>query len=77
MLLEKDVPFMFDEKCMMAFQALKSALVSTLVIITLDWNALFELMSNASDYAIRAILGQRRNKVFNAIYITSRTLLDA
>ena len=34
-------------------------------------------MCDASDYAIGAVLGQRRDKTFRAIYYSSRTLNDA
>ena len=33
-------------------------------------------MCDASDYAIRAALGQKKDKIFRAIYYTSRTLQD-
>ena len=56
-LLEKDVPFVFDEKCLAAFQTLKSVLISAPVIIAPDWNLPFELMCDASDYAVGAVLG--------------------
>ena len=62
MLLEKDVMLMFDEKCMLAFQILKSTIVSAPIIITLDRSALFELICDTSDYVIRAILGQKNKK---------------
>ena len=34
-------------------------------------------MCDAGDYALGAVLGQRRNKIFHAIYYVSRTLNDA
>ena len=34
-------------------------------------------MCDASDYAIRAVMGQQRNKVLHVIYYASRTLIDA
>ena len=42
-----------------------------------DWGLLFELMCDASDYAIGAVLGQRVNKLPHAIYYASRMLNDA
>ena len=33
-------------------------------------------MCDASNYAIGAVLGQRRGKIFHAIYYASRTLTD-
>ena len=42
-----------------------------------DWSFPFELMCDASDYAIGAVLGQKREKIFQVIYYASRTLNDA
>jgi hypothetical protein len=58
--LTKDVAFDFDEKCLAAFQTLKSALVSAPIIQPPDWSQPFEIMCDASDYAVGAVLGQRK-----------------
>jgi len=58
-LLNKDTPFKFDDECLHAFELLKHKLISAPVIIALDWNLGFELMCDASDYAIRAGLGEK------------------
>ena len=42
-----------------------------------DWNLPFELMCDASDYAIGVVLGQRTDKNFHVIYYASRTLTEA
>ena len=57
-LLNKDDVFKFDEECLTAFQTLKDRLVSTSVIIAPDWSQEFELMCDARDYAVGAVLGQ-------------------
>ena len=44
---------------------------------TLDWNKNFEIMCDASDYAMGAVLGQRINKTFRAIYYASKTFNEA
>jgi hypothetical protein len=43
-LLQKDVPFDFDEKCLATFRTLKSALVSAPIIQPPDWSQPFEIM---------------------------------
>ncbi|KAM2580915.1 hypothetical protein TB1_003244 [Malus domestica] len=52
-------------------------LTSAPIIMPPDWSLPFELMCDASDYAIGAVLGQRRNKQPHVIYYASRTLNDA
>jgi hypothetical protein len=76
-LLHKDVAFDFDEKCLAAFRALKSALVSAPIIQTLDWSQPFEIMCDASDYAIGMVLGQRKEGRVHAVYYASKTLNEA
>ncbi|KAC9417434.1 hypothetical protein E3N88_45877 [Mikania micrantha] len=76
-LLEKDTPFVFDEECMKAFEFLKERLVSAHILVAPDWSLPFELMRDASDQAVGAVLGQRRDKHFHPIYYASKTLNDA
>ncbi|CAN6697911.1 unnamed protein product [Malus baccata var. baccata] len=76
-LLQKEVVFEFDDACSTAFKHLKEALTSAPIITPPDWSLPFELMCDASDYAIGAVLGQRKNKQPHVIYYASRTLNDA
>nr|XP_016439286.1 PREDICTED: uncharacterized protein LOC107765183 [Nicotiana tabacum] len=69
-LLEKDVPFKFDDACLKVFEELKKQLVSAPIIVSPDCNEPFELMCDANDVAIGAILSQRRRKIFRSIYYT-------
>ena len=55
-LLEKNVKFDFDESCRSAFGEIKSRLVSAPIMLTPDWNNEFEIMSDASDYAMGVVL---------------------
>ncbi|XP_022032672.1 uncharacterized protein LOC110933774 [Helianthus annuus] len=66
-LLEKDIPFVFDEECLKSFNVLKEQLVSAPILISPDWSLPFELMCDASDYAVGAVLGQRKDKHFHPI----------
>ena len=61
-LLQKEVAFEFNEECEKAFKLLKNKLTTAPIILPLDWTLPFELMCDASDYAIWAVLGQRKNK---------------
>ncbi|CAN6576219.1 unnamed protein product [Malus baccata var. baccata] len=76
-IIEKDMPFKFDEECESAFTQLKEKLTSAPIIVPPDWSLPFELMCDASDYALGAILGQRKDKQLHIIYYASRTLNDA
>ena len=76
-LLAKDAPFVFDDECLHALKRLKTELTSAPVIQPLDWKVPFEIMCDASDYAIGAVLGQRVEKVPHVIYYASKTLNDA
>ena len=75
-LLMKDVKFDFNDECKSAFDILKSKLTIAPVNIAPDGNNDFELMCDASNYAIGAVLGQRVDKRFKLIYYASKTLND-
>jgi hypothetical protein len=76
-LLAKHAPFMFNDDCLHAFKRLKTKLTSAPIIRPPDWSVPFEIMCDASDYALGAVLGQPIGKLHHVIYYTSRTLNDA
>ena len=76
-LLNHNVEFVFDEACMQAFNKLKEALITAPIVQPPDWIVPFELMCDASDFAVGAVLGQRKEKAVHVIYYASRTLDDA
>ncbi|XP_057738076.1 uncharacterized protein LOC130955264, partial [Arachis stenosperma] len=76
-LLAANTPFIFDNECLQAFETLKAKLVTAPVISAPDWTLPFELMCDASDHAIGAVLGQRHGKLLHVIYYGSRILNDA
>ncbi|GJU52708.1 reverse transcriptase domain-containing protein [Tanacetum coccineum] len=76
-LLEKDTPFKFDDECIKAFKLLKEKLTCAPVIISPNWNLPFELMYDASDFAVGVVLGQKDGKNFHPIYFASKTLNPA
>ncbi|GJZ04478.1 reverse transcriptase domain-containing protein [Tanacetum coccineum] len=76
-LLEKDAPFVFSQDCIDAFETLKKKLTEAPILVVPDWNLPFELMCDASDFAIGAVLGQRKTKHFQPIHYASKTMTEA
>nr|GFC13821.1 reverse transcriptase domain-containing protein [Tanacetum cinerariifolium] len=76
-LLEKNTPFVFSEDCIQAFQTLKKKLTEAPILIAPNWDLPFELMCDARDFAIGAILGQRHEKHFKPIHYASKMINDA
>jgi len=75
--IAKDVPFHFSDKCHVAFIKLKEALTSAAVLHPPIWRDPFELMCDASDYAVGVVLRQHANKKSHVICYASHTLNDA
>ena len=69
--------FVFDEACLQAFNKLKEALISAPIVQPPDWTLPFELMCDASDFAVGAVLGQKKGTALHVIYYASKTLDDA
>ncbi|GJU59277.1 reverse transcriptase domain-containing protein [Tanacetum coccineum] len=65
-LLEKDTPFVFSQDCINAFETLKKKLTEAPILVVPDWNLPFELMCDASDFAIGAVLGTHKSNHFQS-----------
>nr|GEU89491.1 reverse transcriptase domain-containing protein [Tanacetum cinerariifolium] len=76
-LLEKETPFVFFKECIDAFNTLKKKLTEAPILVVTDWNLHVELMCDASDYAIGAVLRQRKSKHFQPIHYASKTMTEA
>ncbi|GJX31009.1 reverse transcriptase domain-containing protein [Tanacetum coccineum] len=76
-LLEKETPFVFSKDCIDSFETLKKKLTEASILVIPDWNLPFELMCDASDFAIGAVLGQRKTKHFRPIHYASKTMTKA
>nr|GEY83488.1 hypothetical protein [Tanacetum cinerariifolium] len=76
-LLEKDTLFIFSKECVEAFQTLKRKLTKAPILIAPDWDMPFELMCDASDFGIGAVLGQRQDKHFRPVHYASKTMTKA
>ena len=67
-LLAKDVSFVFDDSCLVAFEKLKQLLISSPIIQPPNWSLPFELICDVSDYAVGAVLRQRVDRIPHVIY---------
>nr|GFC08739.1 reverse transcriptase domain-containing protein [Tanacetum cinerariifolium] len=75
-LFKKDTPFLFSKECVEAFQTLKRKLTEAPILIAPDWDMPFELMCDASDFAIGAVLRKRQDKHFRPIHYASKTMTE-
>ncbi|XP_070050819.1 uncharacterized protein [Nicotiana tomentosiformis] len=71
------LPFINQILDRLAFEELKKRLITAPIIVSPNWEQPFELMCDASDYAIGAVMGQRKDKMMHPIYYASRTLSGA
>src|SRR4051812_2788734 len=74
-ILQKHVPFVFDDDCKEAFDTLKKDLTTSPIVQPPDWSLPFEIMCDASDFAVGAVLGQRVDKKLNVIHYASKTFV--
>ncbi|GJX63265.1 reverse transcriptase domain-containing protein [Tanacetum coccineum] len=73
-LLEKDAVFDFNKERIEAFELIKENLTNVPIMVSPDWSQQFELMCDASDFVVGAVLGQREGKHFRPIHFASKTL---
>ncbi|GJX26224.1 reverse transcriptase domain-containing protein [Tanacetum coccineum] len=76
-LLEKETPFIFSKECIEAFETLKMKLTQAPILVAPDWDLPFEIMCDASDFAVGAVLGQRKTKHFQPIHYARKTMTEA
>ncbi|GJX92342.1 reverse transcriptase domain-containing protein [Tanacetum coccineum] len=74
---KKDTPFIFSKECVESFNILKKKLTEAPILVAPDWDLPFEIMCDASDFAVGAVLGQRKTKHFQPIHYASKTMTDA
>ncbi|GJY31840.1 reverse transcriptase domain-containing protein [Tanacetum coccineum] len=76
-LLEKETPFVFLDECKQAFNDLRKKLIESPILVVPNWDYDFEIMCDASDFALGAVLGQRKDKHFHPIHYASKTMTGA
>nr|GEZ67562.1 reverse transcriptase domain-containing protein [Tanacetum cinerariifolium] len=67
-LLEKNTPFIFFKDCIKAFQMLKKKLTEAPILIAPNWDLPFELMCDASDFAIGENRASWSDKLDDALW---------
>ncbi|GJR31282.1 reverse transcriptase domain-containing protein [Tanacetum coccineum] len=60
-----------------SFNILKKKMIEAPILVTPDWDLPFEIMFDASDFAVGAVLGQCKTKHFQLIHYASKTMTDA
>ena len=70
-LLCKDKDFFIDKEGERAFEMLKLALIETPILQSPNWDLPFEIMCDALEYTVGAVLGQRIDKKLTAIWYAS------
>lgn len=77
-LTKKNVPFLWSDECQAAFDLLKSALLHDVVLPYPDPEKQFFLETDASDFAVGAVLSQEVSpNVIRPVAFFSRTLSDS
>ena len=76
-LLEKDAKFEWDSECQQRFEELKAYLTTTPIVRAPNWQLPFEVMCDASDLAVEAVLGQRAEGKPYVVYYVRKTLNEA
>ena len=76
-LLVKDTKFFWDGRCQKSFKDIKSHLTTTPIVRAPNWKLPFEVMCDASDFAIRAVPGQRGDGKPYVVIYASKTLIEA
>ena len=76
-LLEKDAKFLWEEDCQRSFEKLKTHLTTAQIVRAPNWQLPFEVMCDASDFAIGAVLRQREEGKPYVVYYASKTLNEA
>lgn len=75
--LQKSVPFHFGKECIAVFEQLKKSLITAPIIKPPKWDQPFEVICEADDNAVSAVLAQYEDKERNVIHYASHTLNEA
>nr|GEX81319.1 reverse transcriptase domain-containing protein [Tanacetum cinerariifolium] len=66
--LEKETPFIFSKERIKAFTTIKKKLTEAPILVTPDWDLPFEIMCDASDFAVvKGMSSQEKKKFFKDV----------
>nr|GFA36691.1 reverse transcriptase domain-containing protein [Tanacetum cinerariifolium] len=71
-MIEKTMEVFMDD-----FSVFRNSFQSSPILIAPDWDMPFELICDASDFAIGAVLGKHQEKHFRPIHYASKTMTEA
>ena len=74
-LLEKDAKIIWDAGCQKSLEELKAYLTTAPIVRAPNWQLPFEVVCDASDMAIGAVLGQREGGKPHVVYYASKALI--
>ncbi|GJW89315.1 reverse transcriptase domain-containing protein, partial [Tanacetum coccineum] len=75
--LKRGLHFSSHKKLYESFNTLKRKLTEAPILIAPDWDLPFELIYDANNFAIGAVLGQQKNKHFQPIHYANKTMTEA
>nr|GEU90327.1 reverse transcriptase domain-containing protein [Tanacetum cinerariifolium] len=75
--VKEKTPFISSKEFIESFNTLKKKLIEAPILVAPDWDLPFEIMCDASDYVVGAVLGQRKTKHFQSIHYVSNTMTEA
>nr|GEY62612.1 DNA-directed DNA polymerase [Tanacetum cinerariifolium] len=76
-MIEQTMEVFMDDFSIFAFRTLKEKLTEAPILMAPNWDQPFELICDASDFAVGVILGQRIEKHFRPIHYASKTMTEA
>ncbi|GJW11667.1 reverse transcriptase domain-containing protein [Tanacetum coccineum] len=74
-LLEKETPFVFSQDYIDAFETFKKKLIEAPILVVPDWNLPFELMWDASDFAIEMLAVVYAFEKFRPYLVLSKSIV--
>ncbi|GJS77400.1 reverse transcriptase domain-containing protein [Tanacetum coccineum] len=66
--MKKRLHYFISDECKQAFDELRKKLIESPILVVPNWDYDFEIMCDASDFALGAVLGQRKDLQFSILF---------